>query len=196
MGLNSGKPYSINCHFYKSRPNLPFWVTANKLPRETMDDSNQPLCPWRYRAPDSQHDYPFLFWKILVHAGGKNKFPHRLLCRRDTGEHLLSDSGAAFFHSCWRLRGRFCSGRSTGSNEAQVKSICLPHTSPTPSMGSGDWGFLSTLTFPTNSLAGSPWRSGIWSSRRLLLQEKRTPFLLVRPSLSHNRSTQPMNTTT
>ena len=169
MGHNRAKLTTIYSYPYSTRTFFISRVNTSRRSRQTLDNSNQPLSPRRYRAHPSQHDYSLLFWQVLMRISWREEIPYRLLHRGNIGEYLLHTPGTTSFYSYWCLRSRFCRRRGTGSNEAKAESFCLPDTGATPPLGSSHWRLLNNFAFSKCGVAGSSWRSGIWSNDRLFL---------------------------
>ncbi len=179
MGLNRTKPVTFHSYPDSTYTYLTSWINTSRYTVKTLDYNNQFFPPWHYRAHPGEYDYTVFLWQVPVCITWREEIPNRILYRRHIGEYLLHTSGATPFHSYWCLGSRFCLGRSTGGNEAKTESLCIPHTSPAPPLGSSHWRFFDTLLFPKRSVAGSSWGFSIWYTHRLFLQKKGAEFLLV-----------------
>lgn len=139
------------------RPRLPSRATAGSLAGKTVDHSNQPLRPQRHMAHRSQHGHPILPRDVLMQADWRRQIPDHLFPQRYSWQLLLYPSGATLLHSRGRIGSYFCDRGSVSSNGAKVESLCLSHTGPGSSVGSGYWRVRNTLPLSTCSVAGSSW---------------------------------------
>ena len=121
-------------------------VNTSGRTRQTLDDNNQHLPSWEYRAYSDQYSYPLLFWQIPVYIDWREEIPHGLLHRGHAGEYLIHTFRAAFFYSYWCLRSCFCRGRSTGRPKLRV--FVFPIPVPLPLWAAVIGGFLIISFFP------------------------------------------------